>query len=206
MDTSTMIHQLRLQLWDLLYSQWKEHLFSAQWWFIVAIMVISYALWWKFVEKPRLLEILLYGCFISVARIIYEDLGVSMGLWNFPVRLVPLGISLFLNDLTVVPLIFMIVYQYSASWGHFIIWSTIAEGFIAFVFHPLLSMLSIYKAWNWSNVYSFFIMMVIAVLMRGIMLGILQIVHKYQEQRVSIPNTTSTPQPAMKPLEDDEDK
>ena len=184
MDTSILIHQLRLQLWDLLYSQWKEHLFSAQWWFIVVIMAISYALWWKYVEKPRLLEILLFGCFISVARTIYEDLGVSMGFWTFPVRLVPLGISLFLNDLTVVPLTYMLVYQYSVSWKRFMIWSAIAEGIIAFIFHPLLSMLSIYKAWNWSNVYSFFIMMVIAVVMRAIMLAILQILHKYQAERV----------------------
>jgi hypothetical protein len=52
-DTPSMIHQLRLQLWDLLYAQWKEQLFSVQWWFVAALMVISYTLWWKYVEKRR---------------------------------------------------------------------------------------------------------------------------------------------------------
>jgi len=79
MDAPTMIHSLRLQLLDLLYSQWKENLFSAQWWFIVAVMTVAYTLWWKYVEKRRLLEILLFGCFIAVSRTVMEDAGVSAG-------------------------------------------------------------------------------------------------------------------------------
>ena len=206
MDTPTMIHQLRLQLWNLIYSQWKEHLFSEQWWFIVVVMAISYVLWWKYVEKSRLLEILLFGCFIAVVRTIIEDIGVTMGLWSFNVRLFPLGVSLFLNDLTVVPLTFMLVYQYSASWKSFLIWSLIAEGLIAFAFHPLLSMLSIYKEWTWSNVYSFFIMIVMAALLRAILLGILQIVHTYRAEPVNTLSTTFTPKLAMKLLNEDDHK
>ncbi|MDR3565575.1 MAG: hypothetical protein P4N59_29625 [Negativicutes bacterium] len=206
MDAPQMIHQLRLQLWDLLYAQWQEHLFSAQWWFIVAIMAISYALWWKFVEKPRLLEILLFGCFIAVARTVMEDVGVSAGFWSFNVRLVPMGISLFLNDLTVVPLTLMIVYQYTASWKQFLIWIVIAEGLITFAFHPFLSIIGIYREWNWHLYYTFMIMMFIAVLSRAVLLGILNTVHKYQEERVSAPRSRLTPQPAMKPLERDRDQ
>jgi len=108
-----------------------------------------------------------------------------MGLWSFNVKLCPLGVSLFLNDLTVVPLTFMLVYQYSASWKFFFIWSLIAEGLIAFAFHPLLSMLSIYKEWTWNNVYSFFIMIVITSLMRAILLRILQIIHTYRAERMN---------------------
>jgi len=100
----------------------------------------------------------------------------------------------------------MLVYQYTSSWRHFLIWAVIAEGLIAFAFHPLLSMLSIYRAWNWSNFYTFLIMMFIAVLSRAILLGVLQTVQKYQSEHVSTPYTTFTPQPAMKPLDQDEDK
>jgi hypothetical protein len=95
-DTPSMIHQLRLQLWDLLYAQWKEQLFSVQWWFVAALMVISYTLWWKYVEKRRLVEILLFGSFIAVSRTVMEDAGVSAGFWSFDVRLVPLGSVYFL--------------------------------------------------------------------------------------------------------------
>jgi hypothetical protein len=206
MDTPTMIHQLRLQLWDLVYSQWKDQLFSARWWFIVAVITVSYALWWKYVEKRRLHEILLFGCFIAVSRTVMEDAGVSAGFWSFDVRVVPLGISLFLNDLTVVPLTFMLVYQHSSSWRQFLIWTVIAEGLIAFVFHPLLSVLSIYREWNWSNFYTFLIMLFIAVLSRAVLLGVLQTVQKYQPERVSTPYATLTPQPAMKPLERDDNE
>ncbi|MDR3564191.1 MAG: hypothetical protein P4N59_22530 [Negativicutes bacterium] len=206
MDTPGMIHQLRLQLWGVVYAQWQEHLFTAQWWFIVAVMAVSYFLWWKYVEKRRLLEILLFGCFIAVTRTVMEDVGVSAGLWSFDVRLVPLGISLFLNDLTVVPLTFMLVYQYTVSWKQFLVWSVIAEGLIAFAFHPLLSAIGIYREWNWHNYYSFMIMMGIVFLSRAVLLGVLHTVRKYQTEDSGAHHKGFIPQPAMKPLEQDNDE
>jgi len=36
MNTAYMIHQLRLELWNLTYTQWKtQTLFSIQWWSIM---------------------------------------------------------------------------------------------------------------------------------------------------------------------------
>lgn len=117
------------------------------------------------------MEILLFGCFIAVSRTVMEDAGVSAGYWSVDVRLVPLGISLFLNELTVVPLTFMLVYQYTTSWNQFLIWAVIAEGGIAFLFHPFLSFVGIYREWNWHNYETFGIVMVIAVLSGGVLLG-----------------------------------
>lgn len=205
MDTTSMIHQLRLQLWDLLYAQWKENLFSAQWWFLVAFIAVSYTLWWRYVDKRRLFEILLFGSFIAVCRTVIEDAGVSSGFWSFDVRLVPLGISLFVNDLTIFPLAFMLVHQYSSTWKQFLVWSAITEGIISFIIHPLLSALAIYREWNWHNYYNFIIMIFIAILSRAVILGVLHTVQKYQSVYSSTPYTKLNPQPALKPLDEESD-
>jgi len=65
--TADMIHQLRLELWNLTYTQWKtETLFSIQWWSLIAPIVICYAIWWVIVYKPRLSQIILFGSFVAM--------------------------------------------------------------------------------------------------------------------------------------------
>ncbi|HBP65705.1 MAG TPA: hypothetical protein DD730_15930, partial [Desulfosporosinus sp.] len=61
MTTGDIIHQLRLELWNLSYTQWKtQTLFSIQWWSLIALIAISYTIWWVIVDKQRLSQILLF--------------------------------------------------------------------------------------------------------------------------------------------------
>jgi hypothetical protein len=99
----------------------------------------------------------------------------------------------------------MLVYQYSSSWRQFLFWSAITEGIIAFIFHPLLSIFAIYREWNWHNYYTFTLMMFIAILARAVILGALQSVQKAQTGYSSTPYTSLNPQPAMKPLDKEND-
>lgn len=134
MDIIGMIHQTRLDLWGYQITEWRMHIFTTRWWFVIALITISYTLWWKFVDKSRLTQILLFGSFIAVFRVIMDDTGASLALWVYSVKPVPLGHALFLNDLTIVPLGFMLVYQYCPTWKKFLFWSIIAETGYSFFF------------------------------------------------------------------------
>jgi len=83
MDTAGQIHQLKLALWSLAYSQWKtETLFSVKWWALIGLIAIVYALWWKIVDKRRLSQILLFGSFVATGMIVMDIIASNAVLWS----------------------------------------------------------------------------------------------------------------------------
>ena len=98
MTTGDIIHQLRLELWNLSYTQWKtQTLFSIQWWILIALIAISYAIWWVIVDKRRLSQILLFGAFVAIQRAVMDIFGTNMALWSYDIRETPLYPSPFLK-------------------------------------------------------------------------------------------------------------
>lgn len=202
MDIINLIHKSRLELWGYHLTDWRMNLFTVRWWFVIAGIAIAYAIWWKFVDKRRLTEILLFGSFIAVFRVIMDDAGASAALWVYSVKPLPLGHSLFLNDLTIVPLGFMLVYQYCQSWKEFFLWAVIAEVGYSFVLLPVLVKFDILRMYNWQYYYTFFIMLVAVTAMRAILLTALEIEQKHKFGYLHNPLPSSM-QPAMKPLDNE---
>jgi len=200
MDIINMIHQSRFELWGYQLAEWRMNIFTVRWWFIIATIAIAYAIWWKYVDKRRVTEILLFGSFIAVSRIIMDDAGASAALWVYAVKPLPLGHALFLNDLTIVPLGFMLVYQYCQSWKNFFLWTFIAEVGYSFLLLPALVRFDILRLYNWQYHYTFFIMLVVVIVMRAILLMGLKIEQKHKFGYSSNP-LRPTMQPAMKPLD-----
>jgi len=131
MNTADMIHQLRLELWKLTYTQWKtETLFSIQWWSMVAIVAISYVIWWVLVDKQRLSQILLFGSLVAVQRIVMDIIGTNAVLWSYDIRETPFFPSPFQHDFTIIALALMVVYQNCHSWKKFLVWSGVVTGMI----------------------------------------------------------------------------
>lgn len=164
MDILDRLHQLRLATWELKTFLWQQNFLSAKWWFVAIVIAVSYAVWWKFSDKRRIIELLLFGSFIAVCRVIFDDWGISSGRWTYVVDLVPLGISLFLNDLTIVPLSYMLAYQHSPTWSRYLVTIFILQSAISFGFLPLLSRMGILVINNWHVGYTFIFMMVLPLL------------------------------------------
>ncbi|HBP65217.1 MAG TPA: hypothetical protein DD730_13340 [Desulfosporosinus sp.] len=176
MTTADMIHQLRLELWNLTYTQWKtETLFSIQWWSLIALIAISYAIWWAIVDKRRLSQILLFGSFVAVGRIVMDIIGTNAVLWSYDIRPTPFYPGPFQLDLTLIALAFMVVYQYCHSWKKFLIWTGVVTGIMSFVFIPILIMLGFVKSYNWNLFYSFVLIFGIASFSRWVLLGVLNL-------------------------------
>ena len=204
MDIVDIIHQTRLELWGYQLTEWQTNLFTIRWWFVIASITAAYAIWWKYVDKSRLTQILLFGSFIAVFRIILDDAGASSALWVYSVKPLPLGHALFLNDLTIVPLGFMLVYQYGYTWIKFLLWAFITEVGYSFVFLPLLAKFDILRLYNWQFYYTFFIMLIASSVMRAILLTVIAIQQKHEYQYNHAPLSAAL-QPAMKPLEKQSD-
>ncbi|HEY8910086.1 MAG TPA: CBO0543 family protein [Desulfosporosinus sp.] len=176
MTTADMIHKLRLELWNLSYTQWKtQTLFSIQWWSLIALIVIFYAIWWVIVDKQRLSQILLFGSFVAIQRIVMDTFGSNLALWSYNGE-TPFYPSPFLHDFTVTPLAFMAVYQYCHSWKKFLVWTGVVTGIISFIFFPILSKFGILKVYeNWNYFYPSVMIFGIATLSRWVVLGVINI-------------------------------
>jgi len=176
MTTADMIHQLRLELWNLSYNQWiTQTFFSIQWWSMVAFIAISYAIWWVIVDKRRLSQILLFGSLVAVGRVMIDIIGTNAVLWSYDIRETPFYPSPFQHDFTLTALALMAVYQYCHSWKKFLVWTVVATGIISFVFFPILTTFGFLKLYNWNYFYSFVLMIGLASLSRWVLLGVLKI-------------------------------
>lgn len=200
MDILEKLHQSRLITYDLKTTLWQQYLFTLNWWFIAIVIALSYAIWWKFTDKRRIIELLLFGSFIAVCRVIFDDWGISSGRWTYVIDLVPLGLSLFLNDLTIIPLSYMLAYQYSQTWSSYLVTIVVLQSAISFAFLPILSRMGILIIHNWSLTYTFAFMIVTAVAMRGILMIGLNLQKSRRLDHTDNPSREAMPQPAMKPL------
>lgn len=203
MDTLEMIHELKISLWNLSYTYWKTETFlTFKWWTLIFMNVIIYGIWWKIIDKQRLTQLLLFGSFIAVGRIVMDIIGTNTVLWSYDIRELPFFPSPFIHDFTITPLALMLAYQYSSSWRKFLTLTILTTGIISFVFFPLLAQNGYLMLYKWNYFYSFILVNIVAVLSRAVMLGILNIQKDHQQDLLS--NSSSSVlnyQPAMKPLD-----
>jgi len=130
-------------------------LFSYQWWMLVAVLIIPWFIWWKYVDKKRLLEISLYGAFVLLVVSYLDGILTELIFWAYKYKLVPIWPRLIAADFTALPVIYMMVYQYFREWKSFLIVTTIIAGAFAFIGEPFLQWVGIYKHFSWKHIYSF---------------------------------------------------
>ncbi|MPM36808.1 hypothetical protein SDC9_83411 [bioreactor metagenome] len=206
MITFETIYQARSILHNLIMEKWlSQDVFSAQWWGIVAIIVFSYIFVFSIIDKKRFTQILLFGSLMAVSITTYDLFGANFGLWGYNVRLFPVIPGVFLYDYTVIPLYYMLIYQYSPNWKMFLVWNSVFAGFIGLVFLPALVTFEIMSFRNWLPIYQSIAPFVFGLLNRAIVLGTLKAEKNRLHYAPSAIGSLS-PQPAMKPTENDEIK
>lgn len=149
--------------------------FSLKWWILLSLTIVPWFIWWKIVDKSRLTEISLYGFFIISVSTILDVIGWNYSLWYYPNTLLALCTPLIPIDYTLLPILYMLAYQYFSSWKSFSIILLILSFIFAFVWEPLAEMLKFYKQLKWNHFYSFFGFFLIGVLTRWMILKIIKI-------------------------------
>lgn len=201
MVTSEMIHQAKLTTHDYVLAKWlAEDVFSPKWWGFVVLIAISYILCFSLLDKRRYTQILLFGSLMAVASVVISIFGSNFDLWSYHSRLVPTIPSPFVYDLTIIPLYYMLVYQYSPGWKAFLIWNGLTAGIIAFGYFPALAALKIVSLKNWSYFGFFAVNFTVALIARAVVLAVLASEKKGAAGYLTEAPPTRVLQPAMKPL------
>jgi hypothetical protein len=142
---------------DISYEHWLRYeVFTFDWWFLLALSIIPWIIWWKVLDKNRVNEIIMFGLLVGLISVIIEYIGEYIALWwGYKIKLFPGVTLLFPFDLTVLPVSYMLVYQYFPKWLSFFIGMFILSFGAAFVFEPILDWMDIYVLLTWKYVYSF---------------------------------------------------
>lgn len=151
-------------LTQLRIEEWLHHdLHSWQWWLLLIILFLPWFIWWKYVEKKRLIEITLLGMIVLIISSYLDAIITELGLWSYEFWLVPLWPCMIAADFTVLPVTLMVIYQTFPSWRNFVLVMTITAALFAFVGEPFLVWIDIYELHGWQHIYSFPIYLVIGV-------------------------------------------
>lgn len=200
MITSDMIAQANATLHELMLAKWlAEEVFSIRWWGIAGFLIFSYVLCFTLMDKKRLSELILFGSLVSVFSVVIDVFLSSMNAYIYKAKLLPIIPTIFIYDITALPLYFMLIYQHSASWKEYAFRITLAAALMGFVFTPLLVWLGYLQLIHWNYVFAFLVIGLIGFLGKGATASILYIEKRYQAQMVSV-TRLGVLQPAMKPL------
>lgn len=185
MVTSEMIHHAKVTMHDLVYTKWiVEDVFSPKWWGFVALIIFSYILCFRLLDKRRYTEILLFGSLITVFTIVFDIFGSNFDLWSYHSRLIPTIPSPIVYDLTIVPLYYMLAYQYSPTWKIFLIFAGVVGGIIGYIYFPVLSMIKVITLHEpWSYFGFFAVNFIFAIIARTIVIGVIKTEHSHCNNR-----------------------
>lgn len=158
------ILELQRQLVEASISYWKNYVFNTwQWWVNIGLLILPVILWWKLVDKKKLIHILFFGFLANGFAVLFDIIGETLVIWDYPYLIIPMDYILIDTDYAVLPVAYMLTYQYFLNWKGFIISNIIISGVFSFLAEPLLVWIGFYELHSWKYIYSFPIYIIIAI-------------------------------------------
>lgn len=158
-----------------------DTLWHWQWWLLVALIFLPWVVWWKLVDKRRITELFLFGMLILITSSWMDELGTELQLWFYPFKPIPWYPQLFPINFSVLPVTYMLIYQWCPRWRLYLIGMAIMAGLYAWAAEPLLSYMAIYKVKTWRFSYSFPMYILIGMTHRWFLEGLLLINKKHNK-------------------------
>lgn len=141
-------------------------LFTFRWWILVFVTITPWIIWYMLLNKQRTKEILLYGMFTSMLMTYIDGIGTDISLWSYPVQLIPFLPRLLPLDFSLLPVLFMVIYQYTKSWKSYILSHLVIGSISSFIIIPFAIKIGLYKLINWNYFYSLLTFIFIALVGR----------------------------------------
>ncbi len=166
--------ELQEKMTKLDIESWLDHDFlSIEWLLQLAIFVIPWLVFIRLAKREQLPELALYGSWVLILAETLDHIGYELGLWYYPTELAPLFPRFEEVNLSALPVIYMLVYQYFPSWKRF----TVALIVIAVIFtlaaEPALVWLGLYTPLHWKPYYGLPIYVAIGVVLKWLVAKVL---------------------------------
>ena len=158
MQSKLIYKQLSIEHWL------RFEVFTWQWWIGIVFIVIPILVWWKLVDKRKILVITTFGFLVNILATVLDITGSELVLWNYTIRILPQIPLLFPVDFILVPIAYMLIFQRYRAWPQFILASTIVALGLAFILEPLAVYIKQYQLISWHYIYSFPIYILISII------------------------------------------
>ncbi|GHH99489.1 CBO0543 family protein [Neobacillus kokaensis] len=150
------VKKARETLRDISTEHWFHgDLLTWQWWLLLAATILPWIIWVKFRDKKRTYELLSYGLTWAVMASLLDIIGGEMLLWGYPHKLFPMVPPLFPADITVIPVAFMFIYQYTNKYKTYLFSSILLSAFFSFIVEALFIKWGMFELTNWKHTFSF---------------------------------------------------
>lgn len=157
------------QLTNMKITHWlNEDLFSPAWWLMLVVLVVPWIIWWRYVNRTRILQITLVGMLTLILSSYLDAIGSELALWQYNKMLIPIWSRLITVDFAIMPVTYMFIYQYFTEWRIFMIASVIMAFLYAFVVEPMVVWIGIYQLNSWNHWYSFIIYIILSLSTKSI--------------------------------------
>jgi hypothetical protein len=141
---------------------------SPQWWLLLAFLVIPWLIWAKVVDKQRILEILVVGLFVALVTKLLDLVGYNLNFWDYPIQIIPFVPEAFSFDLSMIPVAFMLLYQYFKTWKSYFIGLVCMSVAYAFIGEPFCNWILLVVYIKWKYTYSAVYYIVIGIIVRAL--------------------------------------
>nr|WP_154319612.1 CBO0543 family protein [Metabacillus idriensis] len=161
----------------------KNEFLTWEWWILVGFLVVPWVIWAKLVKRDMILEILLFGTIIIITTTLLDIVGLQYRFWDYPISFLPIIPRAFPFDFSLVPVAYMLLYQYFRSWKYFVIAQIIMALSFAFIGEPFCEWVKLVYYIEWRYSYSFIYYILVGIGTRAL---ILKLVSLYKAQDFTI--------------------
>lgn len=153
---------------QLRYEHWMQYeAYTGMWWLLLCAWIGPWITWLFLVKHQQITELFVYGVTVMFTITILDAIGLSKGLWTYSIKVIPYTPYLEPIDWGILPVVYMLIYQYFPEWKGFIIAQITLATLYSFVGEPLLmKRLGVYLILDWKYIYSFPIYIILAIIPR----------------------------------------
>src|SRR5699024_11940600 len=80
-------------------------------WLLLVIAIVPWFIWWRYVDKERIIEISLIGLLSMVIVTCLDIIGTSFAFWTYGFKVVQMLTTMSTVDMTLLPILNMFIYQ-----------------------------------------------------------------------------------------------
>lgn len=165
------IRFLEDKLYLLELNDWlKNEFLTWEWWILVGFLVVPWVIWAKLVKRDMILEILLFGTIIIITTTLLDVVGLQYRFWDYPIAFLPIIPRAFPFDFSMIPVAYMLLYQYFRTWKFFIIAQIIMALTYALIGEPFCEWVELVYYLEWKYSYSFIYYIIVGIGTRALLL------------------------------------
>jgi hypothetical protein len=161
------VRKLQMELVKVDSDGWYRNEFlTFSWWVLLALSIIPFIVYTALHKRENIVATMLVGMFVALITLTFDVIGSDLDFWGYPTELISPGPGALTFDLALVPIAFMLIYQYFSSWKKYLVALVLMALFYTFIGEQLSVLFDLYRKINWNAFYSLIYYLIVGVFVK----------------------------------------